>query len=336
MPQQLVCKGSMILSGHLITLHAKGYKMVTGISRFTKGEFNQNALDEVWNKGKETFKDPIPPPSSGVELNSAQLIWDDMHEAPTGYPVATPSNFGSFPGAVYRPEITGVQPDWKKIQGWGEIEAGTSYLNGCGQETGTSVNTQVELSPIYVQVCLYSTNQWVITRVNGADPLDGGIYPGSPHGNPDLPSARPCYDAIFDETRRANDTYKVDKGRTDTGTQLYYPRFYYLEHYWALNGGITVDQYDIKSVYVCQFSRLSKIDPNGVDDFHLANFVTHLSADRKQANGSAMPAELRDINGISRYKTVPQSGDWMPMNSLSGFATEAEFLANPPPFPTTP
>ncbi len=311
--------------------------MITGISRYKKGSFDQGILDEVYDLAKVKYVDPVAPPSSGIELNSVQLIWDDMHEAPTGYPVATPADFRSFKSPKYISTIRKPQSDWAKIVGWGEIEAGTSFENGCGETICKSVNTQVEMTPTYMYYLLHSTGNWVSTRVDGSIPLAGGIYPGSAHGNPDLPSARPCYDAIFDEERRANDTYEVDKGRTEIINQLYYPQHYYLEHYWATNGGVSIPtSSDIKAVYVCQFSRLVKIDPSGVNDFHLANFVTHLSADRKKSNGAAMDAEPRDVNGINRYKTVPQNGDWMPSNSLSGFASLAELEANPPPFPTTP
>ncbi len=310
------------------------------ISQFkTSNTFSLATIQALKIWGDDNLINEIipPPPLSGTIFNTVELIWEDMHGEPTGYPVATPYDFDSFTGTVYRSVIWGPQPEWAKIVGWGEIEAATSPLNGCGETICTSVNTQVEMTPTYMYYLLHSTGQWVSTRVNGTIPLAGGIYPGSLHGNPDLPSARPCTQQIFIDVRGDNLDYVVDKGRTGDVNQLYYPQHYYLEHYWATDGGVSIpDPEDIKSVYVCQFSRLVKIDPNGVNDFHLANFVTHLSADRKKSDGSALDEEIRDVNGINRYKLIPQDGSWMPSNSISGFATFEELEANPPPFPLIP
>ena len=78
------------------------------------------------------------------------------------------------------------------------------------------------------------------------------------------------------------------------------------------------------------YARLVKLDPNGVDDRHLARYVIHMGSDNKRP-GDWMT--LGDI-GISRTKRV--TNDWQAFNFLSGGISKTELEASNPPIQMTP
>ena len=66
-------------------------------------------------------------------------------------------------------------------------------------------------------------------------------------------------------------------------------------------------------------------------------FIIHVASDMKNMNNTYPVGHVGSgIGGVSRYKMIPTSGDWMPVNFLEGWITKAELDANPPPYPTHP
>ncbi len=303
--------------------------MITGISRFTKGEFSQAALDEVYNKGKELYKDPTPPPSSGIILNSTDLIWSDMNDVPDIYPAGTSSGYDQFQGQLYMDHLYAkVFSDWGSINAWNEVESATTGKTSCGQVAGTSVNTQVELSAMYA----YYLDGDVWHQYSGYDTPLGGAE--RPNPNQTFPNDRGCPgDNVMDE-KIEYDSYNTLQSENP---MMIRPAHFQRWHGWASNPRCLIDKNTIQAVYIMQWSRLVKIDTNGVNDFHLAKFVTHVSGDPKTASGGWMDGCVGcNLGGISNFKLVPENGDWMPTNFLVGLPDRAALEANPPPFPTTP
>ncbi len=312
--------------------------MITGISRFKKGEFSQSALDEVYNKGKELFKDPVAPPSSGLIENSTGIIWDDMHEVSTGYPAAETKSRDQYLGGVYSTGLGNLKlPGAAKINAWYELLEGTdketgapTTIKGC-QLTGLrSINTMVEIS----RMSLYwmdTSNVWRRMSDKGRDITT----PTHPQSNSYQDSQRGCNIASVQATREANDGYDTYKGKPSDTTFSLYPQLYYWTH-GAIGTSYTYNRDTIKAIYVGQYARVVLIDPNDIDDRHLSNFVIHVSSDIKSEDGTMVPGyEMYGAGGISRYKKIPTNGDWMPCNYLGG-VTESELNSNPPPFMTAP
>ncbi len=328
----------MTVSEHLITLPAKGYSMITGISRFTKGEFNQVALDEVYNKGKELYKDTVVPPSSGLIENSLSTIWDDMHEVSSGYPAAETKGRDQYIEGHCQVDLNTQVPGAAKINAWYELLEGTDKetnapvsLKGC-QLTGLySTNTMVEIS----RMSLYwmdTSNVWHKMSDKGRELTT----PTHPQEGSYMDNQRGCNIDSVQAIRTANKGYSTNKGKPSETTYNLYPKNYYWTH-GAIGTSYPYNRDTIKAVYAGQYARVVLIDPTGADDRHSSNFVLHVSSDIKSATGTMVPGyEMWGVGGISKYKKLPTNGDWMPINFLDGFATFSEVEANPPPFMTNP
>ncbi len=300
--------------------------MTTGICRYKKGSFDQGVLDEVYDLAKVKYVSPNPP-SSGLQPNSTDLIWADMHDAPTGYPVSTSRDYTFFRGPDFHGDLPVSNVEWGSVNAWFEVEEATCNDCSCGHVTTVSENTQIELSPIYAYVLEDNGIWYQFTDASNpfggtTSPSEGMVFTGN----------RGCNKTDIENIRLANMGYD-----TKTGARTYLPKYYFRNHGWANNGRYAVDRDTIKAVFFTFFARLIKIDPNGIDDFQMADFVVHQASDIKAADGTQPECcPGRGLGGISRYKTIPKNGDWMPCNFLEGFITKAELDANPPPFPTTP
>ncbi len=315
--------------------------MITGICRYTKGEFSQDTLDEVWNKGKETFKDPIPPPSSGIIINTPELAWDDMHEANTGWVSHMPSSYGQFKGPVLTTNWRGHSFD--KMLIWLEIEAGGNG-NGCSPDTNPSTNTAVEVG--YIRSYTKRNNQWELSleTKNMSDQGTGGQYQvgGRWDGRKCLPIGGmvpgrddvPTQDDLYDNPERREVNYPLSPSIVNVNTGNGYlsvsPARLHRFHGWTKS--TYIEQDGLQGYYGVAYVRLVLKDPDGIDDRQVSNYVGHIACDiRKDPNNTY----VNDI-GMSRYKKI--TTDWVAMNFFSFQETETkdEFLANPPPFSTTP
>ncbi len=320
--------------------------MVTGISRFTKGEFSQVALDEVWNKGRELYKNPTPPPSSGIQLNSVEMIWNDMHDGNTGQPVASSMAVEYVQGPTFR-QFMYVNPpeeDWSKINAWFEIEEGAGdYPQECAPTQNFASNTMVEITAPVLSWQKLGTagdgkfsnaGDWYELEKSGGTIVSGGKFPAEHGGG--FSKERGCpWDTtgeVYNDIREQNSNYEPEMGRIN-GNYLYKPNYYWWYHGWTAQYHINPDI--INAVFSMIWVRVILIDPNGEDDRHRSNYVVHACADKKNSNGGIVGGG-QEVGGISRYKKIPTNGDWMPTNWITGWIDEASLIANPPPFPTTP
>ncbi len=310
--------------------------MVTGISRFTKGEFSQDALDEVYNKGKELYKDPIAPPSSGIIINTVDLMVDDMYGDNTGWVSNMPSSYGQFPGPVrkdFHDKTFGKMLIWLEVE-----EAGTG--SSCSQGISNSTNTAVEVG--YIRSFKKENDVWSQHialqnmntngtgsqyQVNGR--WDGrychptnGIVPGR--------NDKDRQDDLWDNPERRPSNFPFEPSiinpTTSSGYLSVAPARFYRFHGWTNSSFI--DQSALQCYYGMAYIRLILIDPEGEDDRHLANFVCHISSDVRTDDNDY----IGDI-GMSRYRKV--TNDWACINFFSGLS-ESEFRSNPPPIITIP
>ncbi len=345
--------------------------MITGISRYKKGEFDQGTLDEVYDLAKVKYVDPIAPPSSGIIPNTKELIWDDMTTSANVSPVITAAEFARGPvwkAGDYTPQSQGgsgiqINPNditdgynpgppgvltpcstWRKCNVWTEVEEDAGQpTQWCKASINKAVNTQVEMSGLHGYWLDYDGN-WHMLYDNYKS-ITAARYPKVVSN---YPPTRGCTDSNFEyykQFRDANPDYQPFRGYTANGNALYRPAHYWRIHTWG-TGSITVPQLtddtggrrappgQMRAYYTCSWCRLVLVDPNGVDDRHLARYIWHICGDAKEASG--VSACFSDIGGISKYKLVPQNGDWAAVNMIVGKLTKAEFMANPPPFPTTP
>ncbi len=304
--------------------------MITGISRYKKGSFDQSVLDEVYDLAKVKYIDPIAPPSSGVELNSIDLIWDDMHKATTVRPVAA-TDWRQFVGPVFAGSLPTTDA-WQKTNAWYEIEEATDPFVACGKMSSTAINTRIELMCPDGYVLDYD-GTW--THFAGNKDIGGSNFPIEGNDNFD-DFLRGCTQQFIEDERLAYLNYSVEQGFTSNGTALYRPDHYKWFHGWA-NQHVIANADITKAVFHTTWVRLVLIDPTGVDDRHLARFIIHGASDLKSLNNT-FPAGYggHGIGGVSGYKLIPQNGDWMASNFLDGYITKAELEANPPPFMTTP
>lgn len=260
-----------------------------------------------------------PPAVGGVIPNSVDLIWSDMHDAPTGYPALMPAGFPQAKGGYIR-DIA-QQGAWASINTWIEIEEAGSPQSGCSASISRSTNTRVEIGYLH---------GWVL-RNNGVWEKIGSVKQAT--GGNAIPGAgilfeanRNCTDPIFGNTQQANPTSSIVRTE-DSGYLSAKPRYYYRMHKWVPAKTIANPR-EIVAVFGQVYMRLVLEDPNGVDDRDKAKFVAHVGADIKDSNNKYMSG-----TSVSKYKMITK--DWQPISMLSYIARE-DLDKTPPPFTTTP
>jgi len=244
--------------------------------------------------------------AQGVIPNCLDLIWEDMHDANTGWVSNMPSSYGQFQGPVLKDP---QDYNFDNLNIWIEIEAAGDG-SGCSDDINQATNTRVEFGWTRGYILRASTNQWEKFT-------ESKTQIGAAHG-PNAVFQRPCGKVYAPE-------YMMSRIEESTGFRSVYIKGYWRWHGWAPQQTLP-NPGDIKAIYGECSVRLIKDDPNGSDDRHLANFVTHISSDQR------LDGVYRGDMGISRYKKV--TNEWQPINFLSGGITKAELEANPPPFST--
>ncbi len=311
--------------------------MITGICRFTKGEFSQDALDEVENKGNELYKDPVAPPSSGIVINTLDEIWDDMHGYNTGYVSNMATSYGQFNGPYDNPKADWTmaergQGPYDSLNVWVEIEAAGDG-SGCCEDKNRAVNARVELG--YTRGYIRVGGVWQLYTVDGTRQTGG--EDGYPNEGADSNySRKTCDPDIYD--------WSVTSIRKTEPSGYYslQPRGYKRWHGWVKKTSLP-DYRDIEVIYGSVYVRLIVDDPSEEDDRNIADYVVHISGDiRKWSDEEGKNIYIGDVI-ISRYKKVPTNGDWIPISFITGFGEnltdtqrKAELAANPPPLFTTP
>ncbi len=286
--------------------------------------------------------DPTPPTTSdpvntsGIIPNSVDLIWEDTFGNNTGCETApcgtsaTSTSLGQAEGGD-RPNYPGIGSTFRipTANMWNEVEL-EGDGSSCSHSINQAVNTRVEIG-VYRGWWLDANGKW--------HPMtEASKRGGSPHPPPStglVGGERGCYQQYFYDERAKFDKTKIIKPyNTDYTTpfneHVYIkPQNYYRWHGWG--GGKTIFDTDFaaKAIFIQQYARLVKDNPDGPDDRHLARYVIHMGADRKEKDGT----QLWHI-GISRYKRVTK--DWQPFNLFMGPQSKAQLEANPPPFMSVP
>ncbi len=283
-----------------------------------------------------------PVNTSGIIHNSVDLIWEDMHGETDVCPVATGS-MGQTRGPVFRGAIHTKNLElWTRSNAWYEVEEDAGKGNYCSLSINEAINVNVEVGRI-MGAWLDTSGIWHVLTDSIIDGFRGKQNPR----NTLFASSRACSTAVaaeFDQLRQKYYDYEVLKGQTAEGHPIVDPKYAWRYHGWSHQAG-PIDKPTIKAIFVSAYARLVLKDPNGVNDMDKARYIIHVSSDKKKDDGTSCMHKDADGNwidcgwgvaGISRYKLIPQNGDWMPVNFLDGFITKEELDANPPPFPKHP
>ncbi len=325
--------------------------MIQGISRYVLGEYNNNKVLEVYNKAKELYRNPTPPPPSGFVENTMEIVLADQGLNPPG--IFTVLTHGGQPQAKggYIAYEAGNHDCWTSglpgFNAWNEIElqGDPSQPTPCdeGGECGTDgclksfylpegstqgLNLRIEVGRYY-GYWMDSDFKWhEFTReLYGR----GKILPQADAPVGTSGAKRQCMQDYFEQILLANKSRVANscKPRTETGTTASCkPDSYYR---WHGFGGIRyASQYihEVRSIFVQQYARVILEDPNGNNDMSKSHFVMHVASDRKSDSGMTASG----ANCISRFKKL--TADWQPFNTwcTSSGCSQAQFEANPPPF----
>ncbi len=306
--------------------------MITGINRFIKGKFNQDALDEVYSKGKDLYVAEVTPPSSGILPNSVELIWADTYAPNLNFTTATSTSQGQYDtGDPYKPpfEIGTTGYPVPTVNTWNEVELeGTD--TSCSHSINQAVNTRVEIAG-YEGWWKDASGNWQTMNTNSRG---GGILPaksGLTSGERGCTQQyfKDIRDPVYEEVKADIVTPGVSFDTRSNLTHIFVkPQSYFRWHGWGARTTFETPQ-TCKGIVTQQYFRLVVDDPNGPDDRHLARFVVHTACDRKDYDGT----QMWNIE-ISRFKRV--TNDWQPFSTSHGIMSFEELQANPPPFQSRP
>ncbi len=305
--------------------------MITGISRFTKGEFSQAALDEVWNKGRELYKPVVAPPASGVIPMTADIIWDDSYYPPQQFPCAHNEwgygylNRSETPSKSFHPEENPVA-GWVASNVYWEICERAIKDRSCEFSQSQSTNTWVQGHGCSYYYLREGETEW--------DTLFEGRAPKYGHGqdNPPDGSYKSCenQDVMdwMDEDRYKQVFFSVG------GVDYYKPTGGgSFPHPWsdAIDFPPEHDVRDIVAISAQVYLRLVQIDLNLPNDFHLCEYVSYSGTDSKDAEGK----NTYNIAVQGHFRSIDKSGKWAPFGVVAGIPDKATFDANPPPLAPT-
>ncbi len=306
--------------------------MVTGISRFTKGEFSQAALDEVWNKGRELYKPAVAPPASGTIPITADIIWDDSYYPPQQFPCAhSEFNYGYLnrshtPSVTFRPGPEYPSSDWIKSNVYWEVCERAEADRSCAYSQSTSTNTAVQVHGCSYYYLRSGQTEWD-TLFEGHPPKYGHLQPNPPTSQPYKKCTDPELQAWMDSTR--GDPISIEQN----GVVYYRPSgggAY--PHPWTNVVHFPPEHIpDIIAVCPQMYARLIQIDMNKPNDFHLTEYVTYCGTDSKNAEGY----RAGNIAVQGHFRSIDKSGRWVPFGSMAGIPDKATWDANPPPLAPT-
>ncbi len=306
--------------------------MVTGICRFTKGEFNQAALDEVWNKGRELYKPEVAPPASGVVPMTADVIWNDSYYPPQQFPCAhSEFNYGYLnrqhtPSKTFRPGPENGSDDWVKSNVYWEICERAVKDESCAYSQSTSTNTWVQAHGCSYYYLRSGQSEW--------DTLFEGHPPKYDHGQTNPPASQPY--------KKCTNPELMDWMDSTRGDQIYFHKDG-IDYYKPSGGGSYPHPWadvvhfpeghvkDIIAVCAQMYVRLVQIDMNEPNDFEDTEYVTYCGTDSKKADGY----RAYDIAVQGHFRSIDKSGKWVPFGVIAGIPDKATFDANPPPLAPT-
>jgi len=320
--------------------------MISGISNYKLGDFNQAALDNIYTKAKDLYKNPTPPVSGELVDITVSEIWADSQsgtaESPTntGNTTISHSSYPQTVGAATQDLRTAYL---EACNMWCEVElGGRDPFTECDSTTNLATNTRVELG-LYRGFWMDNNKVWhTLNFSNTGD--DGMATPNATSYGPSGSDLRNCTNQAYIDERAENWNTVV----SSTGSSLYtdgtiFKRIENLhtsikpEHYtrWHGFGGshhrFAIGDYNnCRAVVIQLYSRLIVEDTTKPDDRHLANYVVHVGIDDRFATGAIGP--WNGI-GVSRFKRITNA--WTPCTLVSKIDYD-ELVAYPPPFISMP
>lgn len=288
---------------------------MNGFNIFKLGTQSQEERGIIESLASDTYypSDIIVPSLADIWYNS------DTTEPSLNFPVGINSGYPYYSAPVERDysNMTVVATDpWYTTA---EETAGGS----CTLTISTATNTAIELGAIY-SWWLMSDNTWQLAT-NTKLRYNGASFPNS--GDPFAENLGCDSGAVYDE-RVANINYEPYITLSADGYGRCVPKHAYWDHGWQ---PIISIPNSAKGQFIQQYVRLTLIDPDGVDDRHLARFVHCVGADSRELDGTV----YGDV-GIGRWLRV--SNNWISCTMLTGghFTDFADFSSNPPPIAQTP
>lgn len=269
------------------------------------GDIIEPTLQDIWDDSNVPFAD-IPDPAVPEGLSSSY----DMYYAPIVH------------------DYPAMNVEWTNP--WYVVAKEAPVTSeGCDLGTGTSENTAVEIGTIR-NWWLLADGSWYLAFEDKNN--DGYNFPNP---NDAFPGDLGCPDIDLN-VRHQHDSYQVRLGLSPDGFRLSIPDFAYWDHGWPTQS-IKNIQDTVGQPVVAQltqvFTRLVKLDPNGVDDRHLARFVINVGADKRTG-----PPEYGVYGEVGYSVTKRITTKWTATHILTGgyFATYENFAASNPPLNTVP
>ena len=261
-----------------------------------------------------------------------QDIWDDSNVPFSEIPdPAVPEGLSSSYDMYYAPivrDFPAMNVEW--TDPWYVVAREAPVTSeGCDLGTGTSVNTAVEIGTIR-NWWLLADGTWYLAFEDKNN--DGYNFPNP---NDAFPGDLGCPDIDLN-VRHQHDSYEVRLGLSPDGFRLSLPDFAYWDHGWPTQS-IKNIQDEVGQPVVAQltqvFARLVKLDPNGVDDRHLARFVINVGADKRTG-----PPEYGVYGDVGYSVTKRITTKWTATHMLTGgyFTSYEDFVASNPPLNTVP
>ncbi len=302
--------------------------MITGISRYKKGKFNQSVLDEVYDLAKVKYISPIAPVAGSPVPMTAKVIWDDSYYPPQQFPCAhSEFNYGylnrqHIPSKTFRPGPEKGSDNWVKSNVYWEVcERAIDDLS-CARSQSKSTNTWVQAHGCSYYYLRKGQTKW--------DTLFEGHPPKYDHGQTNPPASQPY--------KKCTNQDVMDWMDSTRGDQIYFHKDG-IDYYKPSGGGAYPHPWanvvhfpaghiqDITAICAQMYVRLVQIDMNEPNDFHLCEFVTYCGTDSKKADGF----RALDIAVQGHFRSIDKSGEWVPFGVVAGIPDKATFDANPPP-----
>lgn len=108
----------------------------------------------------------------------------------------------------------------------------------------------------------------------------------------------------------------LNVGRLPNGNTLINPINGFRCHSWLESNGPT-NAGTIQAIYSCIWARLVLIDPNGDDDREDYHQLIHTASDIRDDRNIFPPCcPWYSVGGGSKYKKIPNNGDWIPINFI--------------------
>ncbi len=219
--------------------------------------------------------------------------------------------------------------EWTLSNLWWESDMQLLSPNGCTTAETTATNSCLEVSIGRLHLLSnmgfpndQSKWEWEYNGDSGSA-FTGGPVNHSGRGcdpDTDFVSLRNTMPADFNLSS-GEDNVGVDKinvRRLPNGNIQVNPINGYRYHAWGSDLLAPTDGGTVECIYGCYWFKISLIDPNGVDDRDLYNQIVHVASDiRNDAHLFPACCPTWSVGSLSRYKKVPNNGDWIPVNFIS-------------------